>query len=640
MDIGKLQQNVRHLTHVFEEAFLEQRRVFSKSKAQIDELKKKLEQTRCQQKELEEKLEKSEAQNEDLQKKHDHSEAQRKELMKRDEMSEANMKELRKKIVHSEADMKALLKKLEYIEAQKKEHEKTERAQKEELAKKLLQQSLTQKKKLQLMFSLDDNKAIKELFEEKKKNEKLDGELNELRNHHNLLLELKDAVLNKLKKKEEELINVRYLLEQTFLEKEAFLKSEALKNDLKKMLGESESERNELKKKHDHCEAQKKDLLKKDDQSEAELQEARQEFINGLGGLNFCTTIGVKRMGELDNKPFQTSCKRQYSKKEADDKAATLYSQWEGYLRDPNWYPFTTSMDSCGNSKLTINEEDEKLKQLKVCNLDIEVYKAVTTALVELNSYNTNGRTPIAELWNFKEGRKATVKEGISYVLNQLKLLRKRVGKMLSEQKLDMKKKKPDDGTNEIQKKLEEKEAELKDLKAELKDLKAELEYSEELNSTLFVKERESNDELQDARKELIRELVDGGFIGVKRMGEIDITPFATACKRDNSMLEPEVWQDCISDPSWYPFKPIEDEFGNRKEILDVEDEKLKFIKGNDGVYKAVTTALMELKEYNSSGMYVTEELWNFQKGRRATLQEGLSYILLNWRPLKRKRKI
>lgn len=59
--------------------------------------------------------------------------------------------------------------------------------------------------------------------------------------------------------------------------------------------------------------------------------------------------------------------------------------------------------------------------------------------------------------------------------------------------------------------------------------------------------------------------LVDDGFIGVKRMGELDITPFATACKRNHSMLEPEVWQEYLSDPSWHPFKAFEDEFGNRK---------------------------------------------------------------------------
>jgi hypothetical protein len=67
--------------------------------------------------------------------------------------------------------------------------------------------------------------------------------------------------------------------------------------------------------------------------------------------------------------------------------------------------------------------------------------------------------------------------------------------------------------------------------------------------------------------------LEDHGFIGVKRMGELDIMPFATACKRDHPTVEAtamavalcSVWQDYLSDASWYPFKPIEDEFGNRK---------------------------------------------------------------------------
>ncbi|XP_062018316.1 factor of DNA methylation 1-like isoform X2 [Rosa rugosa] len=618
IDIGKLQRNV---AHVFGEAFSEQGKVFSNSEVQINDLKIKLEHTRSQQKELQEKLEKSEAQKE----------------------------ELRKKIVHSEA--------------QNKELKKTEEAQRKALNEVLLQESETRNRTLE-------------------QSEKLGRKLNRLLNHCDLQHEQMNVVLNKLKKMEEEsvevralystlmrkednnhdeLINVRYHLEKTFLEKEAFSKSEDLNNDLMKRLGESESQRKELQEKHDHSESQKKELQeelerieaqkielqKKDDQSEAELQEAHKEFINGLGGLRICSLIGVKRMGDLSKEPFQTSCMRRYSLKEVDGKAATLYSQWQGNLRDPNWYPFITSMDSCGNSELTINEDDEKLKQIKVDNLGSEVYKAVTTALMELNGYNTNGKSARTELWNFKEGRRATLKEAISSVLKQLKLQENRNGKKLSEQKqldvkktnpdeleqqLDVKKKDPGD-INEIQKKLEEKED-------ELKDLKDDFEYSEALNSTLFVKERESNNELQDARKELIRGLVDDGFIGVKRMGELDITPFATACKRDHSMLEPEVWQDYLSDPSWHPFKAIEDEFGNRKEILDVDDEKLKSIKGDDAVYKAVTTALMELKEYNSSGMYVTDELWNFQKGRRATLQEGLSYILLNWRPLKRKRKI
>lgn len=65
------------------------------------------------------------------------------------------------------------------------------------------------------------------------------------------------------------------------------------------------------------------------------------------------------------------------------------------------------------------------------------------------------------------------------------------------EQQLHVKKIYPDEGMDEIRKKLKEKEAELEDLEAELKN-------SEALNTTLFVKERQSNSELQEARKELI----------------------------------------------------------------------------------------------------------------------------------------
>lgn len=49
--------------------------------------------------------------------------------------------------------------------------------------------------------------------------------------------------------------------------------------------------------------------------------------------------IGVKRMGELDNKPFHVAMKRKYNEAEADEKATELCSLWEEYLRDPGWHP-------------------------------------------------------------------------------------------------------------------------------------------------------------------------------------------------------------------------------------------------------------------------------------------------------------
>ena len=74
------------------------------------------------------------------------------------------------------------------------------------------------------------------------------------------------------------------------------------------------------------------------------------------------------------------------------------------------------------------------------------------------------------------------------------------------------------------------------------------------------------------------------------------------------------------------------------QEILKEEDEKLKGLKKQMGeeVYKAVTTALLEINEYNPSGRYITSELWNFREGRRAGLQEGVEILLKQWKLLKK----
>ncbi|XP_022765145.1 protein INVOLVED IN DE NOVO 2 isoform X3 [Durio zibethinus] len=130
-----------------------------------------------------------------------------------------------------------------------------------------------------------------------------------------------------------------------------------------------------------------------------------------------------------------------------------------------------------------------------------------------------------------------------------------------------------DEDDIEVLKKMEASLKELREKEGELEDLEA-------LNQTLIVRERKSNDELQEARKEMINE------------------------------------------------------------VINDDDEKLRDLKyelGNE-VYKAVTSAIKEINEYNPSGRYIISELWNYGEGRKATLQEGVIFLLKLWNNAKRKR--
>ncbi|KAL5703598.1 hypothetical protein ACHQM5_022127 [Ranunculus cassubicifolius] len=160
-------------------------------------------------------------------------------------------------------------------------------------------------------------------------------------------------------------------------------------------------------------------LILKEQKSNDELQEARTELISVLKDLSSRCSIGVKRMGELESKLFHESWKRNIYSKGGELESAELCSLWEDYIRDPAWHPFRI-INTNGGLKEIIDEEDEKLKGLKKECKD-EVYDAVVKALMEMNEYNPSGRFVVPELWNFKEDRKASVKEGVKYLANQLK---------------------------------------------------------------------------------------------------------------------------------------------------------------------------------------------------------------------------
>ncbi|KAL3835481.1 hypothetical protein ACJIZ3_010217 [Penstemon smallii] len=155
-------------------------------------------------------------------------------------------------------------------------------------------------------------------------------------------------------------------------------------------------------------------LVVKDLRSNDELQNARKALIEGIRGLprRGNVDIGVKRMGELDDRIFINSCKLRLPPAEAQIKAVELCSSWQSKLNNPGWYPFQITVDDAGNSQELLNEDDELLRDLKKKWGDA-IYNAVTAALKDMNEYNPSGSYPVPELWNFKENRKATLEEVI-----------------------------------------------------------------------------------------------------------------------------------------------------------------------------------------------------------------------------------
>ncbi|KAK9159846.1 hypothetical protein Syun_006187 [Stephania yunnanensis] len=296
-------------------------------------------------------------------------------------------------------------------------------------------------------------KRTKELKKREAQNESQKRKLEEEREKnaarnkllHMATLEQEKADKNVLKlaedqKREKKELHKRILqLEKQLDAKQALeLEIEGLRgslNVMKHMGADSTEEDSEVKKKVEEIhnslkekEAELEDLedlnqtlIVKERMSNDELQEAKKELINGLRESSSARAlIGVKRMGELDSKPFQDSCKRKYSVDEAEERAVVLCSTWEDYLRDPEWHPFKV-IEVNNKHQEIINEEDEKLKELKG-ELGEESYNAVIAALTEMNEYNPSGRYIVPELWNFKDGRKATLKEGVSFILRQWKL--------------------------------------------------------------------------------------------------------------------------------------------------------------------------------------------------------------------------
>ncbi|XVF86344.1 hypothetical protein PTKIN_Ptkin18bG0031900 [Pterospermum kingtungense] len=204
------------------------------------------------------------------------------------------------------------------------------------------------------------------LDEEKKKN-------NERNNSLQLAsMEQKKADENVLRlveeqkrEKEEALKKILQLEKQLDVKQKLEMEIEDLKGKLQVMkhLGQDdaavqkkmEEMNNELKEKIDDLEdleSTNQVLICKERQSNDELQEARKVLIQGLQELlGARTNIGLKRMGELDSKTFQDTCKLRFSPDEAAIQATTLCSLWQENIKDSNWHPFKV-IEEGGNHKV------------------------------------------------------------------------------------------------------------------------------------------------------------------------------------------------------------------------------------------------------------------------------------------------
>ncbi|XP_057787842.1 factor of DNA methylation 5-like [Salvia miltiorrhiza] len=161
---------------------------------------------------------------------------------------------------------------------------------------------------------------------------------------------------------------------------------------------------------------------------------------------------------------------------------------------------------------------------------------------------------------------------------------------------------------------------------------KVRLHHLERKVNELIAKVRQSSDELQGVRTELIKGLNDiprgnNDEIGIRFIQEIDtkvlvtemekkgLSSISAAEKGDELRL---VWQEILKNSEWYPYQIIQDANGKRKIVLKEDDPSLKDLKKRwcQEIHDAVVEAL------NAS------ELWNLKENRKAKLDEVISYIL------------
>ncbi|RID75345.1 hypothetical protein BRARA_B02394 [Brassica rapa] len=222
----------------------------------------------------------------------------------------------------------------------------------------------------------------------------------------------KNEELKKVRKeKNEELKKVRKELKQIITDKDKMLKKvmKEKKEELEKVINDNDKMLEEERCEFEHT---------------YELQEAHSELIRGFRDLSGeGSVIGVKRMGEVDEKPFLKVCEQRFNGENVGLQHAMLCSEWQKNINDSAWYPFKLVVTG-EKIKEVVDDEDEKLKKMSE-EWGEDVKNAVTTALEELNDFNPSGRYSVPALWNFEHGRKATLSEGIAHMTQQIKNLKR-----------------------------------------------------------------------------------------------------------------------------------------------------------------------------------------------------------------------
>ncbi|CAM0914088.1 unnamed protein product [Alopecurus aequalis] len=151
-----------------------------------------------------------------------------------------------------------------------------------------------------------------------------------------------------------------------------------------------------------------------------DLEVVGQMLIKGFTETDSGWHVGLKEMGKLNVKPFWDACAMKLPPSQSAARASELYTEWQELISNPEWKPFkTVTVD--GNRQDVIDDDDEKLQGLKMAWGE-SPYNSVIRALVERKEHNCDGTT--VDIWNYKEGRKATIGEFSEHILDQLKQFR------------------------------------------------------------------------------------------------------------------------------------------------------------------------------------------------------------------------